>query len=1684
MPRSDKSSSTSESSASTIIKLGTCGDCIIDSDDDNFKYPSDKESKEDDCHHNFSKEDETLSENCYGSDISQLEHHFTEGQIFEKILNRFIDRVFKLPQGNEAVTEILKEKFIETNKNAVDELVKNHLASRNNEKDDTLVINLKTLVQKFVASLESNVRKEINKIYREAIVEEVKKIPKTRKGLIAKAKDSKKQYANQEAQTPLKFFVQLKYNLLSGGPKPENFQADLIKALGKVTTGDTPASSIFHETLKKISVLLENEKELIKIFNNYEAEILQQESDSAKVSIMIEGCRKKNKPFFIVNCPMYVPVEEDNLIESSDDEIDGEFTEDNFRHPPFFVKSSTKAERGRLIRTSLPHAGTSSTQDVSACSQFFLEKLQDEGWDDDFDGNAFAVIGLNRPRSLSTSRNKALHREFNAKIESDFPHEIMAFFWDRVWYRKDNAINIHEVSYTEVRYFYKQLKSFDKAKANTFRRKQEGNCKIPYQDIRDKLRTSIEAEKIIGQIRKSAPEVKVYLHTVDSDTKSFNGIYSTYERYCANNNFPRVMSTGYVFSDDPKDYNDLPKNTLSVLTQLKLASVIDREIRIETAKLIPRGVYYPEPNTCILIPQDETKLPYTFLDFTTAGDEESAVLLRKIRDDSFVFLDARPLITALPLRSYSRSVSGIDFQFSEKLKKGGFPSSEDMRNLAEITQSHFYFNIWARNIEKNNGETVASCSIKQGILCDLFNYFKATILENQDNFTTNNKKITKQNLLDRLHENYSEDEVNTLYSSAENSMKRIKEILADQAKYFTSNTLYQKSNKIKFLQKTRSSTIDEYSKDSERKNIPNNHDIYASRNAFNRFDDPKYQYQDEDIRHIGTQIIKNLNRDDVVFVPPLGRGRGFESVDFQGVLKKYDQELISKKLIGVYNTGGGEGSLNGHWVTFCIIKKGNNIHISYKDSLGYERKDFEEDIQKVYKNAQKPKFYGGKEQIEKLKVSCGIFALKNMETLLDNSDEKKFFNAGASEEEYGKNIQDLRREYGILFAKAQWQYSNNMLKEMKASQAICDFHQPEVSALIKDIGDDNIQIDCKDVIRMTPSEHIVEKGEYRYFIRYSKENKEKLEVVLKRLFRIIEEEKDIGYYVYPKDIKDASAVNLNTQIQILNTENMVITGLNEAETRKEFFQTLIFNIDELKSKKYKDLLCEAELPFLDKNSNVSDDTSSMLGGENNEKAQEIINSGDVIVGVDTAICVTEYDSEDELDLRLLVEHFLGKEGKTRQNQGLIVYNNKDMDMEVNRDTKIIFGKKISDIQSDKQILHSVIIAKQYLVTLKYYNTDEIAIYNSGGKYYKTCKVNVLEKEINDLMKLDKQREKCHHLKHTAKLISDLALSREGESMVYVEQKSYWYKYNNIGLIKMLNFRMYGINFHEKIHVNDISYLENVSIASIHTLVQKLLQVECDNSIVLLPLNLYRKHWAGLVIQKENDHTIKIVYLDSSTPSLELGPMLIQKVSKLHPEYQVKFEILQVEEQRYNNCGPEVIENFILYLTGSRHSQEEAVKAHSQLYEQHLLANKDDVSVKENHAKEESIKYPTLYLGHKWIEDKITNAVTSTVSGALDIAISAANKIEELVKMCLPGEQPDWNIAQMLFYTDVLNFALESGGITVPFSRRPNSDPGPDDFGGYGGVDSGDRPNNDNNAFSGGLSGTNSTATDSTSYYEG
>lgn len=81
-------------------------------------------------------------------------------------------------------------------------------------------------------------------------------------------------------------------------------------------------------------------------------------------------------------------------------------------------------------------------------------------------------------------------------------------------------------------------------------------------------------------------------------------------------------------------------------------SELDRKIRVATAEFVKLGVYIPEPNFCILVPNDLDTLEESFVDKERKNcNAESAVLIRNliksrgIDELTVIFSSDNPIIT-------------------------------------------------------------------------------------------------------------------------------------------------------------------------------------------------------------------------------------------------------------------------------------------------------------------------------------------------------------------------------------------------------------------------------------------------------------------------------------------------------------------------------------------------------------------------------------------------------------------------------------------------------------------------------------------------------------------------------------------------------------------------------------------------------------------------------------------------------------------------------------------------------------------------------------------------------------------------------------------------------------------------------------------------------------------------------
>ena len=148
----------------------------------------------------------------------------------------------------------------------------------------------------------------------------------------------------------------------------------------------------------------------------------------------------------------------------------------------------------------------------------------------------------------------------------------------------------------------------------------------------------------------------------------------------------------------------------------------------------------------------------------------------------------------------------------------------------------------------------------------------------------------------------------------------------------------------------------------------------------------------------------------------------------------------------------------------------------------------------------------------------------------------------------------------------------------------------------------------------------------------------------------------------------------------------------------------------------------------------------------------------------------------------------------------------------------------------------------------------------------------------------------------------------------------------------------------------------------------------NREVILSTISLNNEHAVGLMFVNQHDgsssysiakgdmyipyentlRTTTAYYIDPSNKPIPKGLKEMLQING----YLV--EQLPAEQQKYTNCGPEVIENFMLYLTGERLSQEDAIPLHSKLFEEELTNSQEpriveieDKGYTSNEAKENS-----------------------------------------------------------------------------------------------------------------------------------
>lgn len=177
---------------------------------------------------------------------------------------------------------------------------------------------------------------------------------------------------------------------------------------------------------------------------------------------------------------------------------------------------------------------------------------------------------------------------------------------------------------------------------------------------------------------------------------------------------------------------------------------------------------------------------------------------------------------------------------------------------------------------------------------------------------------------------------------------------------------------------------------------------------------------------------------------------------------------------------------------------------------------------------------------------------------------------------------------------------------------------------------------------------------------------------------------------------------------------------------------------------------------------------------------------------------------------------------------------------------------------------------------------------------------------------------------------------EGEALFDHTESSpwhqYWYKYTKTAMNELLKLRFDSTKIDKALQIINPNYKFDGTTQSAKLIAQQI-AAEISEGTSLVILNLYGKHWVGLAVDKAADK-IKVTYMDSEQTAIPelLKEQLMLSLAASNPESAVTIIDADLEVQKYNNCGPEVIENFVSHVTGHRASQDDAIELHSELFE--------------------------------------------------------------------------------------------------------------------------------------------------------
>ncbi|PCI75783.1 hypothetical protein COB21_05245 [Candidatus Aerophobetes bacterium] len=417
-------------------------------------------------------------------------------------------------------------------------------------------------------------------------------------------------------------------------------------------------------------------------------------------------------PSYVVNIPCKVGSDIDSDGDtSSGEEMDGAYPTSALDNPhsayrlfPKPSKASGPVKRGSIV-TSVPaltkRVKIQKTQKVSPpLLNLFEQEVTMSSTE--LGKRLGVVIGFNKMRSLSNSKNGSLAKRVDTCFRDKVATSVLGFMWDGVWQelvetkgKKGKGKGKHiwvDTTYAKVHDFYRQLKKRSKYGAQAFLAEVEGRGRghmVPYREIRDVIKNAPATKALVGELR-TLNERDVYVFFMDDDMKSLRqnakapSTFMVLDEHYKEKPF-EIGSTGYVIKCPGQPF-------------LELGVQADLCVRHAT-----QLVYFPEPCAAIKVVKGADTVTGNFADAKDPhykSPQEMTRLIgtvlktRGLDPREVMVFDARGAIeTALPERMEREFAGALSRQHGFILW-----GQIHFKTMKGINQSHYDCNSWAKNL--------------------------------------------------------------------------------------------------------------------------------------------------------------------------------------------------------------------------------------------------------------------------------------------------------------------------------------------------------------------------------------------------------------------------------------------------------------------------------------------------------------------------------------------------------------------------------------------------------------------------------------------------------------------------------------------------------------------------------------------------------------------------------------------------------------------------------------------------------------------------------------------------------------------------------------------------------------------------------------------------------------------------